>query len=160
MNFRVLQQTVRDAIAGHATFAPDADITVLKDNGASKADIERAFLTKGYSVAVWPAVRGKANSGDDSAQGVNTQTIVRLCINPQTLKAVRAANVIDPSKPKDGEYINDFVADIISSVLAIAPFSPPGVRFQLDADAFELVSFDEGMITYHIRFTRFVVFGT
>ncbi len=153
MNFITLQQTIRDAIAANTLFAADAATTVLKDNGASKSDLEKAFLTKGYSIAVWPSTKGSANRNEDAHQGVECQTLVRLCINPQKLKSIRVAN------HSDGEFINNSVAAIVASVIGIAP-SPTGVRFQLDPDAFELISFDEGMIAYHIRFSRLAVFGT
>lgn len=154
MNFLDIQQTLRDAIAANTLFAADAAVTVVKDNGASKHAIEEAFLTKGYSIAVWPSTKGRANQDEDAHQAANVQNVVRLCINPQQLKAIRTGNT-----QTDGNYINVALAAIIASVLGIAP-DPAGIRFQLDPDAFELISFDEGMIAYHIRFSRVTVFGT
>jgi hypothetical protein len=157
MNFIAMQQTIRDAIAANALFAPDnpggTAVTVLKDNGASKHLIEKAFLTFGYSVAVWPCTKGSANPNEDAHQAGPATYVVRLCINPQKLKTIRNNN------QSDGEFVNTSLAAIIASVLGVAP-SPAGIRFQLDADAFELISFDEGMIAYHIRFSRVTVFGT
>lgn len=158
MNYLLIQDTIRDAIKADAQFALAAATTICSDDGTSKRFLENALANTGYSVSVWPPTRGDANRNEDAHVGVEAMSVVRLQINPQLLNTIRAANISNPSNPTVGNYINILVAAVIRAVLNIAP-SPTGVRFALAPDAFDLVTFDEGLIAYHIRFTRLAVFG-
>lgn len=154
MNFVDLQKTVRDLIAAHATFAPLAASTVFVDLGDKKASLEAALdVTStppgpGYAIAVWPPARGNSDSETAGINGVDCMLVVRFEVNPQFLKDQADA----------GKWVNTRVKDLIASVMGNEP-DAGGVRFQLAADAFELVNFDEGLLAYHIRFSRFAVFG-
>jgi hypothetical protein len=57
-----------------------------------------------------------------------------------------------------GHVVNGMIKDLIGAVIEADPDNG-GVRFGLAPDAFELVTFDDGLVAYHIRFSRFAVFG-
>jgi hypothetical protein len=159
MNFVDIQDNVRDAIKASPTFTAQAATTVCSDNGDKKTFKEDALQNSGYSVSVWPPTRGMSNQDEDAVVGVNAVIVVRLELNPTKLAAIEAAHVATPSDPTQGNFINTKVAAIIKAVLRIDPL-PAAVRFALAADAFELITFDEGLVAYHIRFTRFTTFGS
>jgi hypothetical protein len=159
MNFIEIQNVVRDAIKASPTFSAAAATTVCSDNGDKKTFKEDALQNSGYSVSVWPPTKGMADQGEDKVVGVDAIIIARLEINPTKLAALEAANISNPANPTQGNFINTRIAAIIKAVINLAPEANRS-RFALAADAFEMVNFDEGLVAYHIRFTRFAVFGS
>jgi hypothetical protein len=159
MNFTALQKTVRDLIAAHASFSAKPEV-IFKDSGNKRSAIEAALdisstpAGPGYAVMVWPPARGHSDSEQAGINGVDAMVVVRFEVNPKFLATLPGLN---PAQDPE-EWLNTRVANIVAAVLS-APAEVGGVKFQLAADAFELVNFDEGLIAYHLRFARFAVFG-
>ncbi len=161
MNFLNINATVRDAIAAHAAFAA-VPAAVILDLGFSRNTIEHALNNPGYSVAVWPVTKGSSDSEVAGRSGVYSAVVVRFEVNPQKLKTVQLAHDATPADentPTADVWLNTKLKAIVAAVLGIAP-SNGGIKFQLDADAFEMTNFDEGLLAYHLRFQRLAVFGS
>jgi hypothetical protein len=148
MNFIALQKTVRDAIAAHATFLADAAGTVIADVGHAKPILEKSLQDKGYSIAVWPPVKGEAFGELAGIDGVNSTIVVRIQFEPHKL-----AEQTDPSA-----WMNQRITAVVEAILSIQE-EVGGTKFRLVNEAFELMNFDEGLVAYHIRFERLAVFG-
>jgi hypothetical protein len=159
MDLTALTKTVRDAIAANALFSDDAANTVFEDYGTLKTKKETALdldgsprvaKGKGYDISVWPPARGNSNDQMAGLTGADCAVIVRFEINPKALAALSPSDA--------GVWVTTRVKAIFDSVLGIPPENNL-TRFQLAADCFELVNFDEGLIAYHLRFARFTTFG-
>lgn len=166
MNFLNLQSKVAALISAHATFKDAADDTVCQDLGDKKSFIEASLdistdpTGDGYAISVWPPARGHSDSEAGGATGVDALVVVRFEVNPEMLKKLDPLPNLPDGTKQDAStiWLNTRIKDIVNAVLS-APPEVGGVKFQLAADAFELVNFDEGLVAYHIRFSRFVVFG-
>jgi hypothetical protein len=168
MNFIALQKTVYNLIVASATFAADAASTVCQDSGDKRAFIEAALdiangspVGKGYTVSVWPPVRGNSDGELGGQSGVECTIVVRFEVNPALFQnAAFLAALAALTPPQDASaWLNTRLAAIVAAVLGAGP-EAGGTKFQLAADAFELVNFDEGLVAYHLRFVRLAVFGS
>lgn len=108
----------------------------------------------GYNVFVWPPAM--AHLADEAAglDLVNATCVVRFEVNP--LVIVSLAN-LNPA-PNGPAWVAGKVKAIVADVLG-ANIELNQTKFQLAPDSIELVSFDQGLIAYHIRFWRTVAIG-
>jgi hypothetical protein len=167
LNFLDLQQAVYDLISAHPTFAALAPQTVFLDLGNVKSQVEAALaqdpdqpIGPGYAIAVWPPVAGTTTMEYEAGQTpVESRIVVRLEINPKTLTARQAAHDADSTLPDCGQWVNGMIKDIAAAVLEADP-ELGGLKFGLAKDFYELMNFDEGLLAFHLRFTRMAVFGS
>ncbi len=159
MNIVSLQDSLRNTIAANTFLAGNAAATVFVDVGGSKHQQEAAFEEFGYSISVWPPASGQGNQDDDQSDGALSTLIVRLEINPLFLIKAQAAYEANNALPTAAQYLATLMRSIVAG--ALSSVGRDQLRFALShLHAFELISFGEGLIAYHFRFVRFVVFGT
>ena len=166
MRFTTLQDDVRAAIAAHATFSTTAATNVVADLGHSLKAIETALDAStptpgpGWVVAVMPPTKGEADGEYGPLGGCLASIVVRIGVNPTILTSVDAAHAADNTNPTAGAFVSGLVQDAIAAVLGMSADAGEVMATKLAADAIELFNFDEGLLAYHLRFQRFVVFGS
>lgn len=157
MTFENLQQETRDLIAAHVLFISDALTAVLVDLGTVKAKADNSFSDNGYAILIWPPMRGVASGVEPSGIiGLEATIVVRLEVNPIKLKALQEAYDTLNTNPTPMQWVNAKVVAIKSALLDAEP-EVGGVKYEPEQDFLELVTLDEGMLAYHLRFNHFVV---
>jgi hypothetical protein len=121
-----------------------------------------------FDIAVTPGVSyvfvmGSSIGGDDLGLQNGTQHLAvsgTFVANGNLVNLLGGSNDLVGSQlyPDPGQVVNGMIKDLIGAVIEADPDNG-GVRFALSSDCFELVTFDEGLVAYHIRFNRFAVFG-
>lgn len=155
-NFLNIQQTVVDLIDESAGLVAGS---VLLDLGHVREDLEKSLQDNGYAIGVWPPVGGKRTADAAAgAEGLQVTVPVRIEFNPEKLKALRKANIQDPNQPKAEQWVDDVLSQVAAMVLTADP-DAGNTRFEFADDAFDLVDFDDGLLSFHMRFTKFCVFG-
>jgi hypothetical protein len=121
---------------------------VVRDEGLQEKTIEKVLREVGVCVAVMPVVMAMSRDQDDQSFIMDCELMVKVMVNPER-----------NASPDGGAQVNIYAAVMaVIEAMCQKVRHPGGERFKVARDAVGLATFDPGLWTYNLMFTKEALF--